>query len=773
MAGITATIGGDASKGLSVLRDFQSKAETTAQKIADGFQQRIGHRMFDGLLRAAGALPGAMRAAIDAGGRLSDQMARTGAAGEGLVIFERALKNAGMSADRSMTLMAAMQRSIAGLNEENQSTAVAFAELGLSMDALRSSDPVAAMESIGTAINAIADPAQRTAIAMRLFGRAGAEALVLFSDRNAFGQAAQQLGSLPAVLSENAARLDAVSDRLANLGTGMQQIGASAAAAVLPALEKITARISAMDLSAVGAAVGKLLNGLAAMAPHLVAIGAAMVGLKVMALVTALASKTREWWAQTAAVKANTAALRENAAAGAAAAGGPRGAGRGAMLAGAGILAVAGIGAQLAMNHANKLAEHSAAMEQSFERGNAAAKKFEINAMRAQATTRAEIEQTIGAMEQEKRAIEEATNAQISRTEDSATRAKLITDLEVTVKTLDLKAKALRRTTDEQLAANSAARAAAAAEAAQAEAVEEAAKGYAKLRDAHRERLAGADEQVATTGALIDQLAELDRAEAAIRAKMSDGGSAGDSAAIARRLDGAADGPSKAKDMEQAVKLEAIEKRRADIAERIAEENEKIRQSKADTVAEFRDEMVILAAQIAGNDEKVRQLKEEAAIREEIARLVAAGHDPKHAKDAAQRLVTARQEADAAAQAAEARRSAADTMEDAEAAMSGGRNDRRAREIAEQFGVSGSDASAMAANEADLEELLRTRGKLDGLQFQSTLGAVSDIQRIGGGGGVVASGLDIARQQADLQRQMVTLLVSMRDRLPTPPLGDF
>ena len=46
-----------------------------------------------------------------------------------------------------------------------------------------------------------------------------------------------------------------------------------------------------------------------------------------------------------------------------------------------------------------------------------------------------------------------------------------------------------------------------------------------------------------------------------------------------------------------------------------------------------------------------------------------------------------------------------------------------------------------------------TLGKNANRQFESTIGAATSMQRIGGGGGAVSSGLDYARQTADLQRE--------------------
>jgi hypothetical protein len=783
MSGVSVNVSGNAGAAVTVLDGLQRKAESTAEKIANGFKQRIGQRLFDGLIQAANSLPNAIRAAIDAGGRLSDQMARTGASGENLVVMERVLKNAGMAGESTTRLLGLMQRSLAGVNEDMQTTSEAFAVLGVDMGRLREMDPVDAFQALGKAIMAVQDPAERTALAMRIFGRTGAEALVAFSDVEGFETARRELGALPATLAQNASQLDAVSDRLGNLGTGWQQIGASAAVAILPALEKITAQFATMDLTAVGKAIGGLVNGLVAIAPHLVAIGAGMAALKIATFLGLMANKTREWWTQTAAIKANTAALRENATAGATAGKGPSRAG---MIGGGAALVVAGIGAQLAMNYANDLAEANAAMQESYDRGNAAMEKFHVGAIQAQVASRAEIEQTIASIESEKAAIEDAAMAQMQRTDDADTRERIMADTQTTTRLLDLKTKALRATTDQQLAANAAARAAAEAEAAAAKATEEAAKAYATKRAEFDRRIKEADEQFSGTGSAAAQLAELARAEAAIRAKITTTASTGSAGDIIGRLDQLDDSTGKTADLEQALKLEAIEKRRADLQTRLADEKEKIRQSKAAALADWEEEMRILNAQLAGNQEKVKALEREAEIRAEIARLTAAGFSAQDARTGAERLVDARARADAAQKEAEAeerrqeaRQRSQGLIADAAATMAGPdavaarQQEKRAQEIAGESGLGIDEARNIAANEADLEKLTSLRNRADNMQFQSSIGRASDMQRIGGGGGVVSSGLDIARQQTDLQQQMVTLLSHILARSPETPISDY
>jgi hypothetical protein len=278
----------------------------------------------------------------------------------------------------------------------------------------------------------------------------------------------------------------------------------------------------------------------------------------------------------------------------------------------------------------------------------------------------------------------------------------------------------------------------------------------------------------------------LARAEAAIRAKITTTASTGSAGDIIGRLDQLDDSTGKTADLEQALKLEAIEKRRADLQTRLADEKEKIRQSKAAALADWEEEMRILNAQLAGNQEKVKALEREAEIRAEIARLTAAGFSAQDARTGAERLVDARARADAAQKEAEAeerrqeaRQRSQGLIADAAATMAGPdavaarQQEKRAQEIAGESGLGIDEARNIAANEADLEKLTSLRNRADNMQFQSSIGRASDMQRIGGGGGVVSSGLDIARQQTDLQQQMVTLLSHILARSPETPISDY
>ena len=205
----------------------------------------------------AAALPAAafagvvasMKSALDAGGKLSDMMARTGASGEGLFVMQRAFENAGIAGDKVPGVLNKMQKALAGVNEQGERVqSRVFADLGLSISELQNMDAAQAFRTISESISKIPDPAKRAALAMEIFGRSGGELLVVMNDGKAFSGAAQQIGGLGKTLADNAEKFDKISDSLQTFGIKAQQIGAEVAVELLPALEQMADYINELDL---------------------------------------------------------------------------------------------------------------------------------------------------------------------------------------------------------------------------------------------------------------------------------------------------------------------------------------------------------------------------------------------------------------------------------------------------------------------------------------------------------------------------------------------
>lgn len=243
-------------------KDF-SKGLKKARSDASSFNSTIASLGKKGLAAAGLSSPFvamgvAIKSAIDQGGALQDMMTRTGAAGEGLVVMQRAFENAGLAADSVPDALNKMQKALAGVNEDGDQTAGVFAKLGLSAEALTAMDPAKAFEAIARAISAIKDPATRTARAMEVFGKSGGKALAVLNDPNAFANAITQVGGLGKTLAENAGKLDTVGDSMSALQTKLSQLSVGFTVGLLPALEDIATATDNADLSALGKDLGEI-----------------------------------------------------------------------------------------------------------------------------------------------------------------------------------------------------------------------------------------------------------------------------------------------------------------------------------------------------------------------------------------------------------------------------------------------------------------------------------------------------------------------------------
>jgi hypothetical protein len=185
------------------------------------------------------AVAASMKTALDEGGHISDVMAQTGASGRNLVILEQAFKNAGVEAGKVPRALGKMQKTIVSATEGGEAAATTFNKLGVSAGELVKMDAVQAFRVLSEAISHLPTPTQRAAAAMEVFGRSGADLMAVIDDPGAWQSAVEYAGGYADIIGENAARFDAVSDAAGNFGIIMKQIGAIAAEAMLPHLERM------------------------------------------------------------------------------------------------------------------------------------------------------------------------------------------------------------------------------------------------------------------------------------------------------------------------------------------------------------------------------------------------------------------------------------------------------------------------------------------------------------------------------------------------------
>ncbi len=199
--------------------------------------------------------------AFEMGGKLEMLSMRTGASVEELALLTQAFKTSGMGAEAVGPAINKMQKALTGVNEEGQGTAKAFDFLHLNMESLNKMGTLKQFEAISEAISNLESPAKRSAAAMGIFGRAGAELLPLFLNKGAMGMAKDTLGNQAAILGKNAEEFHKVTALMESMGTKIQGIFVNAAAHIAKPLAEVFDRLNKTNVfEKIGDSVGGTLE---------------------------------------------------------------------------------------------------------------------------------------------------------------------------------------------------------------------------------------------------------------------------------------------------------------------------------------------------------------------------------------------------------------------------------------------------------------------------------------------------------------------------------
>jgi hypothetical protein len=147
-----------------------------------------------GLTAAASRLPiigaalaglsftGIVKGAIDSAAALDDMAEITGASVENLSKLQAVAKVSGIDMGVVEGAMVRLTKALAGADDESKGAAKALAAIGLSMQDLRRMDSADALTAVAQALNKYEDGAGKTAAAIAILGRNGAQALPYLKD---------------------------------------------------------------------------------------------------------------------------------------------------------------------------------------------------------------------------------------------------------------------------------------------------------------------------------------------------------------------------------------------------------------------------------------------------------------------------------------------------------------------------------------------------------------------------------------------------------------
>lgn len=188
-------------------------------------------------LASVAGLVGLAKGALDAGDKMHDLAQSTGVSVEALGRFKKAAAVSGTDIDGVAKALVKLSKSMLEASVGGKQQAAAFKALGISVTdsrgQLKSADGV--MLEIADRFKQMPDGVAKTALALKFFGRAGAEMIPML---DMGGAAIDKLSTK--MTTAFAEKADAYKDKLAMLGGKVGALGADLLITLLPALDKIT-----------------------------------------------------------------------------------------------------------------------------------------------------------------------------------------------------------------------------------------------------------------------------------------------------------------------------------------------------------------------------------------------------------------------------------------------------------------------------------------------------------------------------------------------------
>ena len=129
-----------------------------------------------------GAFKALISDTISAAAAMDDLSEKTGASVENLSGLARVAKISGIDIGTVETGLIRLSKALAGADEESKGAGHALAAIGLEAEKLREQDPAQSLKEVADALGEYADGAGKTALALDLFGKSGAQLLPLLKD---------------------------------------------------------------------------------------------------------------------------------------------------------------------------------------------------------------------------------------------------------------------------------------------------------------------------------------------------------------------------------------------------------------------------------------------------------------------------------------------------------------------------------------------------------------------------------------------------------------
>ena len=234
----------------------------------------IGNRLMAAGTAITTPIVGAAVAFSEVGDAVGKMAARTGLSTEAISAFGYVASQSGTDIGTLENGVRTMQKTLDAASQGSKAAANAFHRLGIDIGALAQMSPEQQFLTLADALGRVQDPAERAALSMQVFGRAGSALLPMFSG-GAVGirtlmQQAEQLGIvMSARTAESAAQLN---DAIGQLTTSFKAVSMAVGASVAPLFSSL-ASIAAIAV----AQITRFIQENEALVQRTLGVGAAMV----------------------------------------------------------------------------------------------------------------------------------------------------------------------------------------------------------------------------------------------------------------------------------------------------------------------------------------------------------------------------------------------------------------------------------------------------------------------------------------------------------------
>ncbi|RZI75192.1 MAG: hypothetical protein EOP13_06360 [Pseudomonas sp.] len=252
LGSLVVNLGLDAAQFTSGLSRAEYEARKFGQTIGDGIgaAAKLAASSLVAIgASATGALAG-FNALLDGASQFADLADKTGASAEALASFAVAAGTSGTSMDAIAGAANKLTQNLVGVDDQSKAAGAALAAMGIPLKDFKALKPDEQLEKVSKTLAGFEDGAGKSAVAMALFGKSGAELL-------AFLKTLEEQGGRQKILTQEQIDLgDAYLDQQAKMQTELKLYAQALATQAVPSLTAFTGALTDTTKEILGVVTG-------------------------------------------------------------------------------------------------------------------------------------------------------------------------------------------------------------------------------------------------------------------------------------------------------------------------------------------------------------------------------------------------------------------------------------------------------------------------------------------------------------------------------------